>query len=147
MTYPAFRDSGGLLDLYAGARGTYLQRLYSMFPNAWPGKGLLLLRLTAGGLLIHDGFSGLSGHGPLVIIVRQFIEVITGLLLLAGFLTPVAGILIFLVQLWIIFLGAEYLPMAIALATWGAALAMLGPGAISVDSILFGRRRIDIGNR
>jgi uncharacterized membrane protein YphA (DoxX/SURF4 family) len=35
----------------------------------------------------------------------------------------------------------------IFLATIGAALAMLGPGAWSVDAKLFGWKRIDVGDR
>jgi putative oxidoreductase len=35
--------------------------------------------------------------------------------------------------------------IAIAQAVLGAVLAMVGPGAWSIDSRLFGRKRIDIG--
>jgi hypothetical protein len=40
------------LQLRIGGRHP-VQRLFSMFPNSWPGAGLLLLRLVSGGLLIN----------------------------------------------------------------------------------------------
>jgi len=117
-----------------------------MFPNGLPGKGLLLLRLAAGGLLVHDGITGLSGSAPIIAVVRQLLEVGTGLLLIAGFLTPIAGGIVLIVELWIVFSGTDHLPIAIVLATLGAALAMLGPGAVSIDAVRFGRKRIEIRN-
>ena len=115
-----------------------------MFPNGLPGKGLLLLRLAAGGLLVYNGIAGFSGSTPVIAVVRQLLEVGTGLLLIAGFLTPIAGGLVLIVELWIIFSGTDHVPIAIVLATLGSALAMLGPGAISIDAIRFGRKRIEI---
>jgi len=69
------------------------------------------------------------------------------MLLLAGVWTPVSGTLAAVLQLWIAFSGAGYLRAVLLLAALGAALAMLGPGAWSVDAYLFGRKRIDIPNR
>jgi putative oxidoreductase len=70
-----------------------------------------------------------------------------GLLLLAGLWTPVAGaVLAFLKVLVAVsrcfsHSGDPWIP-AIE-AVFGAALAMIGPGAWSVDAQLFGRKRID----
>jgi len=33
-----------------------------MFPDGWPGKGLLILRLVTGAFLIQDGVTGLIGE-------------------------------------------------------------------------------------
>ncbi len=118
-----------------------------MFPNGLPGKGLLLLRAVTGALFIHEGFSGLSGTNPPAEIIRQLAEVITGVFLMAGFWTPIVGDIVLLVQLWVIFSGTDHLAMAIVMATLGAALAMLGPGSISIDAVRFGRKRIDIENQ
>lgn len=127
--------------------GIHLQRLYSMFPNGLPGKGLLLLRAVTGILLIHDGFSGLSAANPPAEIVRQIAELITGVFLFAGFWTPIVGVIALVLQLWIIISGSDHLALAIVIATLGAALAMLGPGSISIDAVRFGRKRIDIENQ
>jgi uncharacterized membrane protein YphA (DoxX/SURF4 family) len=118
-----------------------------MFPNGWPGRGLLLLRLVAGILLIHDGLSELLGAPHLERIILQSIAIAAGTLLLVGLWTPIAGMLVVSVELWSAFARADSLRNCIALASLGAALAMLGPGVRSIDSRLFGRKRIDIRDR
>ena len=124
-----------------------LQRLFSMFPNGWPGRGLLLLRLGAGIVLAHDGVAKMlmapEWHG----IIGQSLATIGGVLLLIGFLTPMAGVLVVIVELWTALSRADNLRTCIVLAVVGAALAMLGPGIWSLDARLFGRKRIDIGDR
>ena len=79
-------------------------------------------------------------------------EVFFGGLLLAGFLTPIAGVIVgggFLgVELSILPVGSATLfgsDLAIVLAaTMLVAILLLGPGAFSVDARLFGRREIII---
>jgi len=71
-----------------------------------------------------------------------------GILLLAGLWTPIAGTLVAAIEVWKIFLvPAGSLWIYILLATLGAALALLGPGAWSVDARLFGWKRIEIRTR
>ena len=124
-----------------------LQRLFSMFPNGWPGRGLLLLRLGAGIVLTHDGVAEMlmapEWHG----IIWQSLATIGGVLLLIGFFTPMAGVLVVIVEVWTALSRADNLRTCIVLAVVGAALAMLGPGIWSLDARLFGRKRIDIGDR
>jgi putative oxidoreductase len=118
-----------------------------MFPNGLPGKGLLILRLLAGTLLIHDGLTGLANAIPPAAVTREVIEVGTGIFLVAGLWTPIAGALVLIVEVWIIFSGPDQMRFALVLAALGCALAMLGPGAISVDSLIYGRKRIEIRER
>ena len=79
------------------------------------------------------------------------IGIIAGILLLIGLWTPVVGALAGIVKVWIAL--SRYLShsgdswIAIALAVLSAVLAMVGPGAWSIDARLFGRRRIDIPER
>lgn len=121
-----------------------MQRLFSMFPNGWPGRGLLLLRLVSGILLINDGVSGLLEGPSWPGIIRLFLEIATGMLLLVGLWTPMAGVLVIVVELWSMLSRTGDLRNCIVLATFGAALAVLGPGVRSIDARLFGRKRIDI---
>jgi putative oxidoreductase len=76
--------------------------------------------------------------------VLSVLEVGAGLLLLAGLWTPVAGTLVAGLEVWTIILTHGNLWIYIPLGTLGAALAMLGPGAYSIDARLFGRKHIDI---
>jgi uncharacterized membrane protein YphA (DoxX/SURF4 family) len=118
-----------------------------MFPNGWPGRALLLLRVVAGVILIRDGIYNLLAQSHLEAIAHQSLAVAAGLFLLVGLWTPVTGLIVMLIELWSIFSGTEHLRSDILLATLGAALAMLGPGVRSVDAQLFGRKRLDIPDR
>ncbi|HWF46536.1 MAG TPA: hypothetical protein VG168_05995, partial [Bryobacteraceae bacterium] len=94
--------------------------------------------------LIHFGIANLRGALPLATVVLQIVGIGAGALLLAGLWTPLAGTLVAIVELWIAFsrLGDPWI--AIMLAVLGAILAMVGPGAWSIDARLFGRKHIDI---
>ena len=115
-----------------------------MFPNGWPGRGLLLLRLVVGSFLIRDGFVGLMGAPQRESVALQVIAAIAAILLLIGLWTPIAGTLVTLTELWIAFRGTEQLRSVILLATIAIAIAILGPGAQSIDAFLFGRKRLDV---
>jgi putative oxidoreductase len=125
-------------------QGGLLQRLFSMFPNGWPGRGLLLLRIVAGSLLIHDGIVGLMGAPQRESVTLEVIAASAGIFLLAGLWTPIAGALVAATELWIALSGTDRLRGTIMLAAMGAAIAVLGPGAFSIDALLFGRKRLDI---
>ena len=115
-----------------------------MFPYGWPGRGLLLLRLVVVLILIHDGIGALVGGPQRESISLQVIAAIAAVFLLAGLWTPIAGGIVTLSELWIILTGADDPRSTILLATLGTALAFLGPGALSVDARLFGRKRLDV---
>jgi uncharacterized membrane protein YphA (DoxX/SURF4 family) len=115
-----------------------------MFPNGWPGRGLLLLRLVAGVLLVLDGITGLMGASQHESVALEVIAAIAGIFLLAGLWTPIAGAVVMVTELWIALTGTDHLRSAILLATMGLSLAVLGPGARSIDARLFGRKRLDI---
>jgi len=124
-----------------------LQRLFSTFAHGWPGHGLLLLRMLTGFALIHYGIVDLREAHQFASIAPQIIAVGAGILLLVGLWTPVTGGLVAIAEVWIAFSrgGDPWIP--IILATIGATLAMVGPGAWSIDARLFGRKYIDIPER
>ena len=124
-----------------------MQRLFSMFPNGWPGKGLLILRLVAGIALIRDGVVALTCLPQREPPTLLLISATAGLFLLVGLLTPVAGVIVAGAQLLLSISGPEHIRNTIFLATFGVCIAMLGPGNWSVDALLFGRRRLDLHRR
>ena len=123
-----------------------MQRLFTMFPGGWPGAGLLVLRLAAAIPLLLEGCSGFW-EAPHEGLYARFIAIGVGSLLLAGLWTPVAGSLQAIVGVWIVFSRGGHLDLDLLLAVLGLSLAMLGPGAWSIDAILFGRKRIDVRSR
>jgi len=121
-----------------------LQRLFSTFAHGWPGNGLLLLRMLTGVALIHYGFVDLREAHQFASIAPPIIAGGAGIFLLVGLWTPVTGALVAIAEVWIAFSRAGDPWIPIMLATLGAALAMVGPGAWSIDARLFGRKHIDI---
>src|SRR3954470_3884432 len=81
--------------------GCSLQRLFSTFPDGWPGSGLLLLRLGAGIALVCLAISGFLAVREPVNIGRDLVAAIAGVFLATGLWTPVIGTLITLDELWI----------------------------------------------
>jgi len=66
-----------------------------------------------------------------------------GVLLIAGLWTPVVGSLLALDALWAAFSSGH--PWRwVLLATLGTALALIGPGAWSLDARLFGWKRLEV---
>jgi putative oxidoreductase len=124
-----------------------LRRLFSTFAHGWPGAALLLLRLVTGIALIDRGATGLWSWPPVHLAVPCVVEIAAGILLIAGWWTPVAGTLVTAVEVWKVFSQSGDPWIYILLGTVGAALALLGPGAWSVDARLFGWKRLDIRSR
>jgi putative oxidoreductase len=96
--------------------------------------------------LVCDAFAG----PPAATIeqrISRLLAAAAGVFLIVGFWTPVAGGLAAILELW---LGlshcADFWP-SITVAAVAAGLAMLGPGAWSLDAQLFGRKRISIRRR
>jgi putative oxidoreductase len=63
--------------------------------------------------------------------------------ILVGLWTPVVGTLTSLIEIWILLCGNGDSWAPIFVATLSATLAMIGPGAWSVDARLFGRKHIE----
>lgn len=103
--------------------------------------------IVQGGLYLADPGDLTLGTGTV-----GLVAIATGVLLLVGFLTPVAGALVGLGTLGIALawfpaatpnLFDAKLPVVFAVII-SAAIVFLGPGAFSIDARLFGRREIII---
>ncbi len=123
-----------------------MQRLFSTFPEGWPGTGLVFLRAVAAIPPIQHGIAALL-TAPLPALAAQLVAAGAAALLLIGFWTPVAGVLMALAELCLALSHPTDPWMHIRLGALGASLAMLGPGAWSVDARRFGRKRIQIPQR
>jgi hypothetical protein len=119
-----------------------LQRLFSTFADGFPGGGILLLRLLAGGALINGGIAAMSAEAHSGLVVLQIVGAAAGLLVLAGLWTPVGGVLAGMVEAWIALTQPGTQSSALILATLGISLAMIGPGAWSIDARLYGRKQL-----
>jgi putative oxidoreductase len=116
-----------------------LQRLFTTFADGWPGFGLLIQRLLTGIALLNGGLALFNGTAtPLGAL--HIAGAVFGLFILAGFLTPIAGALVAVIEIWIAFAGGTNAWMPVTLAMLGATLSMIGPGAWSIDARLFGRK-------
>ena len=76
--------------------------------------------------------------------IPHIIGACAAMLFLVGLWTPFVGILIAVVEIWVALTHPSDPWISIILATIGAATAMLGPGAFSIDAVLFGRRHLDV---
>lgn len=132
-----------------------LARLFTTFPGGAAGVGLLLLRSAAGGATVMQGLQYLTASMPLTpphITVLSVAAVLIGLMLLLGVMTPVAG------AVTALGIGGNYLSwfpappggsgdeelVVVFSEMISAAIILLGPGNLSVDARIFGRREIVI---
>jgi hypothetical protein len=113
---------------------------------------LLLLRLAVGSLALAEGVACVTAHSAALTLLAGGIVFASGVALLIGLVTPLAGVLVMLGVIgaalsWLptpAFQGFESKVMTGFVGIVAAAIVLLGPGALSLDSRLFGRREIII---
>jgi uncharacterized membrane protein YphA (DoxX/SURF4 family) len=118
-----------------------MQRLFSMFPSGPPGVALILLRISVAATIILHGFTRREEWAAAALLAL----LLFALALIAGFLTPIFALAAMAIQL-IGPASTSTLDIAfIILAMTNALmLALLGPGAYSVDAVRFGRRVVEL---
>jgi hypothetical protein len=132
------------------AWSTPLQKTFTSFPSGSVGAALLVLRSVVGSIALGDAALAIGAGLSPVSFFMAMPAVIASLMLLPGFMVPVASALLAIEGAALLCFGASPLVLLdsrIALfefVVMAAALAVLGPGAASFDARLFGRREVAI---
>jgi len=126
--------------------GVALQRSFSTFPDRQHGAALLLLRVTLSLSLFDWAIRDEAAAADLIALVVNWSVALLAVLVLAGLWTSVAGILISLDQASMAISHHFTLRGHLLLAALALCLAMLGPGAWSVDARRFGRKVFKAGD-
>jgi uncharacterized membrane protein YphA (DoxX/SURF4 family) len=116
-----------------------------MFPTGMAGAALVLLRISVAAMLIVDGAS----HWSLSFYFWSTLLFLTpAFFLCLGFLTPYISTFCCFLQLAVLLItrGENGFHMSIAILNSGI-VAVLGPGAYSIDAKIFGRRILNIPPR
>ena len=121
-----------------------MRRFFSSFAGGLPAVGLLLIRLAAGAALIIDGRERVYWGQHFGLLILGVFTIVDGAALIAGVWTPLTGLLALVLSVCDIFIYHEGPCPAILLASMGAGLAFVGPGAFSIDAWLFGLKRFDV---
>lgn len=132
-----------------------MHRLFTTFPSGLPGAGLLLLRAAVGASLAARGFLAAAGREQTgADWAVALVAIACGASLLAGFLTPGASLLaVVVIGRDALASGAPPWTPADGAAAWAllvtaaVAVALVGPGSMSADARLFGRREIEVPRR
>ena len=119
-----------------------LQRLFSTFAAGWPGIGLLLQRVLTAIVLLHYGNRYFMEAPQSAFKFLHLIGAGAGIFLLVGLWTPVVAALVAIVEISTIFFHGDDPWISLILAMLGVTLAMIGPGAWSIDARLFGRKHL-----
>lgn len=106
----------------------------------------MLMRVAAGGALVAHGVASLAGGLPLTTVAFPLFGAAIGALLLVGLWTPIASVLAALDAAIHGFSDPVHAGFYVLLGALAIALALLGPGAWSVDARLFGWKRVEIRN-
>jgi uncharacterized membrane protein YphA (DoxX/SURF4 family) len=131
-----------------------LQQPYSKYPGGWPGFALWLLRAAVGSTLLVQSAICLSQQPDMraAAIASCILAIVGGGALVVGFLTSIACGLAVLGGVGITLLvpasGSLNLfsanPLTFDLLVMCLVSGLLGPGALSLDAHLFGRRKVVI---
>jgi putative oxidoreductase len=120
-----------------------VRRLFSTFASGAPGAGLLLLRVAGASIFLVNAAEAPWRMAEPPALLLQAISLALGLLLVAGVWTPVVATLAAVAALVTGCSHPASFPYWLVAAIC-AALALLGPGAWSIDARLFGWTRIKI---
>jgi hypothetical protein len=122
-----------------------VQRLFSMFPLGLPGVALLVLRVCVAASSFVDG----TVHWTIATSPWIFFPIVlTTVCVCLGLLTPVCASLCSFIEFFALVATPkeDMFHLVISMLT-GVVLAVLGPGAYSIDARIFGRRLLTVPPR
>jgi uncharacterized membrane protein YphA (DoxX/SURF4 family) len=119
-----------------------VQRLFSIFPAGSPGVALIVLR----SIVAVRVFAEARTHSTTdCAIPLDILASVVGLSLFLGFLTPYCAAICCVAEFMLV--AMSWTPDEFSLwmsALTSGSVAVLGPGAYSVDAKIFGRRLIEV---
>ena len=119
-----------------------MQKLFSMFPRGWPGLALLLLRVFVGAELVSDAAMILPELDGILVCAL----IASAVAIIVGITTPIAAVLAGIIEaVGVIGHVGQIEVHLFAPIVIACALALLGPGAYSLDARVFGRRLMKFG--
>jgi putative oxidoreductase len=131
-------DLPGVGDWVPFDRGYSCVAFFQVLPGAGPALECCCC------FFIIDGVEKCRAGQPIESLIVVLFAIVDGALLVTGLWTPIAGLLVIVLSTWGILVQHEDPHPGILLAAIGAALALIGPGALSLDARLFGWKRIDL---
>jgi putative oxidoreductase len=121
-----------------------MQRLFSTFPNSWPGLALILLRATIAAPLLLAAAMPDGSRGPPMGWLLQVPEALCGALLLIGAWMPLTCAAAIAIEIVLAAREPAIVNICATRAAVSLSLMLIGPGAWSVDAHLYGRKRLNI---
>lgn len=116
-----------------------------MFPLGLPGVALLVLRVCVAATSFFDG----TAHWTIATSPWIFFPIVlTAVCLCLGLLTPVCASLCSFMEFYLLVAPRKEDMVHLVISTLtGVVLAVLGPGAYSIDARIFGRRLLTVPRR
>jgi putative oxidoreductase len=124
-----------------------VRRLFSTFAHGAPGIGLLILRLTVGGMAITHVVMVFAKASSLAFAAFHSFLAALAVMLLVGLWTPIAATLMAVSAIVEALSHDVIRAQCVAVAFLSVALALIGPGAWSIDARLYGWKEIKISGR